>query len=236
MGGCFLHNKLHLILKVLILIDMTGIRPEILDMQDYHPGKESVSDEQLTDRIVRGDPSSLDELYRRYAKQLYVFFRNGIPFADAEDCVHDVFIKVIESIQRFDANKASFRTWLFSIARNYSIDLMRRKSRSRVTRFRNKPEEKNPDDTIKEQMSDDSPSFEDKIIQVETVRAVRECIDTLNNIEEKQAIILYYFIDQVYREIAAVFNCSISLVKKRILSAREKVRICLKQKGILEAK
>jgi RNA polymerase sigma factor (sigma-70 family) len=64
------------------------------------------------------------------------------------------------------------------------------------------------------------------------IRAVRDCLGTLKNAEEKEAILLYYLAGRVYREIGETCGASISMVRKRIASAREKLKACLERKGI----
>jgi DNA-directed RNA polymerase specialized sigma24 family protein len=69
---------------------------------------DSAADEQLIHRLREGKTSAIDEIYRRYAKKLYVLFRYTMHAANPEDLVHDVFLKVIESAHIFNPQKASF--------------------------------------------------------------------------------------------------------------------------------
>jgi len=85
-----------------------------------------ITDEHLMDQLRNGDAESINELYRRYAKKLYVFLSNVMKVSNPEDLVHDVFIRVIEKAGQFNPQKASFRTWLFRIAQNQAINLFRR--------------------------------------------------------------------------------------------------------------
>lgn len=69
---------------------------------------DSATDEQLIHRLKEGNASAIDEIYRRYAKKLYVLFRFTMHAANPEDLVHDVFLKVIESAHTFNPQKVSF--------------------------------------------------------------------------------------------------------------------------------
>ena len=74
---------------------------------------EHIPDEQLLLNIRDGLGPALDELYRRYAKKLYVFINRVSNLPDPEDAVQDVFIRIIKKAASFDPAKASFQTWVF---------------------------------------------------------------------------------------------------------------------------
>jgi RNA polymerase sigma-70 factor (ECF subfamily) len=195
-----------------------------------------LTDEQLMERLQQGYSAALDELYRRYAKKLYTFCFHTLNAGNrqsAEDVVHDVFIRVIKSARTFDPQKALFRTWLFSIARNHCIDLGRRQARIRflpLVRRSTSAEEREVDRG--ENLPDPAEPVEDSVSNKATLAAVRECIQALQNQDERQAILLYYMAGKVLREIGQVLGKSTSTAKNRLESAQVKVRRCLEDKGI----
>src|ERR671932_1700380 len=66
-------------------------------------------------------------LYRTYGSELYGFAVNSLGDRQlAEEVVQDVFTRVWRHADSFDPERASFRTWLYGIARNAIIDLKRR--------------------------------------------------------------------------------------------------------------
>src|ERR671926_293995 len=68
-------------------------------------------------------------LYRTYGGELYGFALSYLgDRGHAEELVQDVFTRVWRHAHSFDPDKASFRTWLYGIARNAIIDLKRRQS------------------------------------------------------------------------------------------------------------
>lgn len=151
-----------------------------------------------------------------------------------EDLVHDVFLRAIEKAHRFNPKKASFHTWLFRIARNHCIDLLRHKKRINFLSLEQKIVRNNPEQELYLQniLQDENQNIEESAIEVSVYQAVHDCIEALRNKEEKQVLVLYYLIGKVYREISEVIGKSISMVKKRITSAKENVKRCLEQKGI----
>jgi RNA polymerase sigma-70 factor (ECF subfamily) len=181
------------------------------------------------ERLKAGETDAIDELYTRYSKKLYIFCRGIVRSRDPEDMVHNVFMRVIEKADSFNPERASFCTWLFRIARNHCIDSIRREERiiTISTADSNSEDELNLIDTIK----DESIDIEGAFIEKSVIRAVRECIGELENSEEKQAVLLYYIKDKVYREIGEIIGKSTSMARNLLNSAKEKVRRCLERKG-----
>ena len=80
-------------------------------------------------RVARtGDGRALSELYERYGGLVYAA---GVRYLGdrtlAEDLVQDVFFSVWRNAASFDPSKASFSTWVYRVARNRAVDLVRRR-------------------------------------------------------------------------------------------------------------
>ena len=192
-----------------------------------------LTDEQLLEQVKKGKTRALDELYRRYAKLLYAFCANMTRSKDPEDIVHDVFMRVLERIDNFNPQKALFRTWIFRITRNRCIDLTRReKNIAMISLEKNARQNANEGGaTLKDTIADGRENVERVLTRVSEIEAVRECISELKHEEERQAIVLYYIVGKVYREIGEVLDKSTSMAKNYVKSAQEKVKRCLERKG-----
>ncbi len=88
-------------------------------------------DRPLVDAARAGDESALSELYTLYFPRVYryILARTGNTY-DAEDLAEEVFMRVLEAIERFEWRDAPFSAWLFRIAHNAVIS-QRRKETSR---------------------------------------------------------------------------------------------------------
>src|SRR4030042_2524620 len=85
------------------------------------------NDAQLVSHYLKGDEKSLEILIKNYLRPIYAFaYRYVSNFQDAEDITQEIFIKVWRNLKKFDKDK-SFKTWIFSIAKNACIDFLRKK-------------------------------------------------------------------------------------------------------------
>ncbi len=196
----------------------------------------ALTDEQLMVQLQQGHTEALDELYHRYARQLYVFCQhtaNSGP-RDAEDLVQDVFVRVIKSARTYDPHKASFRTWLFRIARNRCIDHARRQALIRFLPLGGGAERDDAEESVALQATavGQGPTTEASTLRGAAIDAVSDCLSGLEDDRERQAIVMYYVGSKVYREIAEVLGESLSMARNRVKAAQEKVRQCLERKGI----
>jgi len=81
----------------------------------------------VVDAARVGDQAALSELYTLYFPRVYryILARTGNPY-DAEDLAEEVFLRVLDSIERFQWRQAPFSAWLFRIAHNAVISQRRR--------------------------------------------------------------------------------------------------------------
>lgn len=96
---------------------------------------QAVSDEQLIEWVANGDPSCLGTLFERHHRAVYQFClqmtRNP---SHAEDLVQDVFVKILRKARGF-RGEGTFRAWMFNIARNATLDDLRRTKRASEAPF-----------------------------------------------------------------------------------------------------
>jgi RNA polymerase sigma-70 factor (ECF subfamily) len=86
------------------------------------------SDETLLANWQAGKVSAFEALYARYRQSLFLFLlRRGHDRAAAEDVFHDCWLKVIHAPEAFTGD--NFRAWIFTVARNLSIDRFRQHQR-----------------------------------------------------------------------------------------------------------
>jgi RNA polymerase sigma factor (sigma-70 family) len=78
--------------------------------------------------VPLADSDALRRVYRVHVRAVYAFFAYSVSESNAEDLTSQTFERVIANWGRFDASRASERTWILAIARNLLTDHYRRES------------------------------------------------------------------------------------------------------------
>jgi RNA polymerase sigma-70 factor (ECF subfamily) len=88
-------------------------------------------EQRLVQRAKNGDQDAFGHLYEIYFERVYRYVRSLLKeYADAEDIVAEVFIKVMEALPRY-REKGQFSAWLFRIARNETFNYIKKRKRKR---------------------------------------------------------------------------------------------------------
>jgi RNA polymerase sigma factor (sigma-70 family) len=152
-------------------------------------------------------------LYEQYLPRIfqYMSYRVGDRTA-AEDLTSDIFNKALTNFTKYDSGKATFPTWIFSIARNTLIDYYRR--RSREQKLQKEAESK---------VLAFSTSPEEEASRLEEVRKLRDCLSLLN-MNEQELISLKFSGEMTNREISQIIGLSESNVGTILCRAVRKLR------------
>jgi RNA polymerase sigma-70 factor, ECF subfamily len=85
---------------------------------------------RLVERAQQGDRQALEELYLIHFDRIYSYLQMSVGNRhDAEDLTNQTFVKMLESIERFEWRKAPVSAWLFRIAHNLAMDHFRSRRR-----------------------------------------------------------------------------------------------------------
>lgn len=176
---------------------------------------------------TQADRDAFRCLFDRFAPQIKAFASRqpGNELADnlAEELVQETMIKVWQKAASFDPARASASTWIFTIARNTRIDLLRKNARHQVNRVNPAQE----DDSLEvEDIWVDSES-EDVFNQLARQRSSEQLHDSLQELPEEQRFILQkvYLEDKSHSEIAEELQLPLGTVKSRVRLALSKLRL-----------
>jgi RNA polymerase sigma-70 factor (ECF subfamily) len=156
------------------------------------------------------DQAAFARLFRHFAPRVKAFLmKSGADESLAEECMQDVMATLWQKAHLFDASRASVATWIFTIARNRKIDLLRRQARPEPEDLPWGPEQE-PDQA------------EVMALQQETERLA----EAIRKLPEKQRSLIEraYFGDLTHSEIAAETGLPLGTIKSRIRLALERLR------------
>lgn len=175
------------------------------------------TDEQLLAEHLRGVPGAFDELVDRYFREVYGFLCRfvGNP-TSAEDITQDAFVQVHLAADSFDASR-SFRPWLYTIAANKARDHLRSRGRRKEHSLdATVGDEDGPQLLDRLEGADDAASSE--IDGDERAQRVRELVEQMPD-HLRLVLVLGYFQQMPYAEIADVLDIPLGTVKSRLHAA-----------------
>jgi RNA polymerase sigma-70 factor (ECF subfamily) len=179
-------------------------------------------DQSLIRLIARSQESALSELYDRYSRLVYSLALNAVGDpATAEEITQDVFIRIWDHAGTYQAEKSKVVTWIASITRYRSIDVIRRR--------KIRPESQSVSWEIEPSANEMNPINVEQTVEIsQERRRVRQAISVLPE-EQRQALAYAYFQGYTHREIAEVLGEPLGTVKTRIRLAMQKLRQLLEQ-------
>jgi len=170
-------------------------------------------DSTIINAVLQGDVESFRELVLRYEKPVIRMINNLInDHHSCEDIAQDVFFTAYRKIKSYDSARSSFATWLFTIARNKSINALKKK---RPAPANNLPENSAPS------------AATDTLVQQEFFDQLDNALQNLPP-KLKTAFVLAEFEKLPYEQIAQIEGTKKGTVKSRLNRAKQKLRIVLK--------
>jgi RNA polymerase sigma-70 factor, ECF subfamily len=162
-------------------------------------------DSDIVKRVLNGDMDSFRILVERYQRPVLSMIQRLIWDSHrAEEIGQDVFVAAFQKLSSFDPARGKFSTWLFTIARNLSLNAVNKKNPIAMEHLPDLPAAGNPSDDL----------------------ADRELFDSLDQTLKslpgklQRAFILAEFEQMPYEEIARIEGTRLGTVKSRINRAR----------------
>ena len=169
---------------------------------------------ELLSRVRAGDSDAWGELYRGYAPAIFRFCRRALPSReDAEDATNEVFMKVRQKLGTYDSSRP-FTAWLYKVASNHCWDMLRRR------RIRQDLE---TGDVETLPLEHPDPGQLERLQEEHTSKEVRAGLDKLPD-RARMALVLRYFGDMSYDEIAETLGVRRAFVGVLLLRARHQLR------------
>lgn len=186
------------------------------------------TDYELVLEFVNGKQHAIEVLIRRHQKRVYSYILLIVKKQDvAEDIFQETFIKVIKSLKEgryIDTNR--FTSWVMRIAHNLIIDHFRREKQAKMI----------SKDAYEVDILN-HPKYSDKTIEEEVVfeqilTDVRSLIDQLPE-DQREVVLLRYYADLSFKEIAEQTNVSINTALGRMRYAIMNMRKIKETNGMI---
>lgn len=189
---------------------------------------ESLNEEKVwLEQARRGDKIAFGKLVEAYQSPVYnLAYRMLNNSGEAEEAAQEAFIRAFTRLDSYNpAHK--FSTWLLSITSNYCIDLIRK--RRALLLSIDEPLAPHP-----ALMSDKSEGPERQLMNSEQQEMVQNLLAELPE-DYRQAVVLRYWYELSYEEIAEMMETTVSAIKSRLFRARKQLAKISINQGIVPA-
>lgn len=172
-----------------------------------------------------GDMQAFAEVVALYERPLFSFvyrLLHGAPVGcEPEDVVQEIFIKAYRKLWHYDPERGNkFSTWLFAIARNQCLDLLRKKTIAARIDDHDKG-------TVEDLSDPRGETPREALWRAELAQIVAGAVEALPE-NLKSAFILRHYEEMSHADIAIVMDCNVGTVKSRLARARERLAEMLK--------
>jgi RNA polymerase sigma-70 factor (ECF subfamily) len=177
------------------------------------------SDGELIARVASKDRVAIEVLYGRYQVRLFRFLvrlvRNE---AVAEELTNETFLEIWRTAERFES-RSSPSTWMFAIARNKALSLLRKRSEAEL------------DDDAAMLIEDDSDTPEVAAQKGDKAALIRACLARLST-NHREVVELVYYHDKSIKEVSDIVGIPENTVKTRMFHARKKLSELMAEAGV----
>jgi len=175
-------------------------------------------------RAQQGDEEAFSQIVEAYQRPVYnLAYRMLGSAGDAQDAAQEVFLRAYSHLESYDPAR-KFSSWILSIASHYCIDRLRRGHRRQVSLDEFEPDRWLPDT---------APRPEDEAMDRDQEVRIRRLLDVLPE-QHRLVIVLRYWYDMSYQEIAQITSSTESAVKSRLHRARGAMAVALQAEASIQ--
>jgi RNA polymerase sigma-70 factor (ECF subfamily) len=184
------------------------------------------SDHVAVARVRAGDEDAYRVLVDRHSRSVFrLAFRMTGNEQDSEDVVQETFLRAYKQLHRWEA-RSSFSTWLYRIAANYSLDLVRRRKRHGEVAMAESVSREDEAGEAVHALPSTSPGPDRLLFSGRVQQCVAATLNELSQ-QERTAFVLRHFEGQSIEEISGALGLSGNAAKHSIFRAVQKLRRAL---------
>ena len=177
------------------------------------------SDEDIAREVQQSSTEAFGLLIERYEPKILRYGRKFLyQYEDVEDAVQDTFIKAFTNIQSFNSD-LKFSPWIYRIAHNTFINVIKKKGREPLTFF-------DPDIILGAAITEENPEHD--ALSKELNEEINTALQLLNP-KYREPLVLYFYEEKDYKDIADIMRIPTSTVGVRIRRAKAKLNKLLEK-------
>ena len=177
-----------------------------------------MTDEEISIKLLKKDLNVFDYIMDNYNKLLWLVIGNilgkaGTP-EDVEDCISDVYIKLLENPKLYDYKKGSLKSFLVRVGKNLAIDRYRKLTKNNLIEFN-------------EQINSQEEDALQSIISKENSKKVLNALNSLKE-PDKEIIIRRYFFGEKPKDISEKMLLNVKQIDNKLYQGKIKLKDILK--------
>jgi RNA polymerase sigma-70 factor (ECF subfamily) len=170
-----------------------------------------VEDRELVRRVLAGQTEVFRVLVERHQQTIFRFAFGLLGHREeAQDVTQEAFLAAFANLSSYDASRGAFSTWLFTIARNRCINLLKRSRPIALNETHSTADVTSPDPIVGQELS----------------QQLDRALASLP-VEQRSAFVLAEIEELSYAEIARIERTSLGTVKSRIYRAKQRLQSLL---------
>ncbi len=187
-----------------------------------------MTDEELVCMYIDGNNSAFDTILKRYENKVFTYLLCTVKNQElAEDLFQDIFIKVVVRIKKGQYSEhGKFSSWLMRIVHNHVIDFYRTSPAETII-----SNDAGEYDILNDHNIAVNENREQEMIDHQTMHEIKELIDLLPE-TQRDVVLMRYFEELSFKEIAEKKNCSINTALGRMHYAINNLRKMAYERGI----
>jgi RNA polymerase sigma-70 factor (ECF subfamily) len=167
------------------------------------------TDSEIIDKVKKGNKEAYGIIVKKYMRKAYFIALGWVGDSnDALDLSQTAFIKAYRHLSKFDQRRP-FPPWFYAILRNLCFNFIKRKKSIPIIPL--------------EETAELHLALPEKKYQEDTREIVGRAISSLPDLE-REVILLKYFQELSYKEMAEMLNCPIGTIMSRLYYARKKLK------------
>lgn len=173
------------------------------------------SDLEIIKEVLNGKKDYFSLLMEKYYNEMFKYVYNVLGnYENTEDVLQELFLKTYKNLKKYDSSKATFRTWLYRITTNHTLNYLNSKN------YRNN----NVNSIYEEASLKASGSIEEEIVKEEKIDQIKRTIKKVLKPKHQQIMILHYFSGLTVKEIGETTNIPEKTIYKAIKTSIEKIK------------